>query len=104
MKLSIKAELVYHFADDTQGIANLEASRTRPDHLSDSLDIQPPAKFLADSTPHGDQSIRASLSGNLTIRYAGLVENNLRQLLPQSGRQHGWSELPSEILPFLPPS
>jgi predicted GNAT family acetyltransferase len=28
MKLSIEAKLVYTFADDTQVIANLEASRT----------------------------------------------------------------------------
>lgn len=28
----------------------------------------------------------------------------MRQLLPQSGRQHLWSELPEDILPFLLPS
>ena len=58
-------------------------------------------KVLSDTTPYGDRSIRASLSGDVTIRYAALVENNLRQLLPQSGLQHLWSELPSEVLPFL---
>jgi transglutaminase-like putative cysteine protease len=105
MKLSIEAELVYNFADDTQVIANLEASQTSDQTiLSETLDIQPPAKFLADTTPHGDRSIRASLSGQVTIRYAALVENNLRQLLPPSGRQHVWSELPGEVLPFLLPS
>ena len=105
MKLSIEAELVYTFVDDTQVIANLEASRTSDQViLSESLDIQPPAKFLSDTTPYGDRSIRASLSGDVTIRYSALVENNLRQLLPQSGLQHVWSELPSEVLPFLLPS
>ena len=105
MKLSIEAELVYNFVDDTQVIANLEASRTSDQIiLSESLDIQPPAKFLSDTTPYGDRSIRASLSGDVTIRYSALVENNLRQLLPQSGLQHVWSELPSEVLPFLLPS
>ena len=33
-----------------------------------------------------------------------LVENNVRRLLPKSGRQHLWSDLPSEVLPFLLPS
>ena len=93
MKLSIEAELVYNFVDDTQVIANLEASRTSDQIiLSESLDIQPPAKFLSDTTPYGDRSIRASLSGDVTIRYSALVENNLRQLLPQSGLQHVWSD------------
>ena len=105
MKLSIEAELVYNFAADTQVIANLEASRTSDQIiLSESLDIQPPARFLADTTSYGERSIRASLSGDVTIRYVALVENNLRRLLPQSGLQHVWSELPSEVLPFLLPS
>ena len=105
MKLSIEAQLVYNFANDTQVIANLEASRTSDQIiLSETLDIQPPTKFLSDTTPYGDRSIRASLSGDVTIRYAAVVENKLRQLLPQSGLQHVWSDLPSEVLPFLLPS
>jgi len=105
MKLSIEAELIYNFFGDTQVIANLQASRTSDQIiLSESLDIQPPAKFLSNTTPYGDRSIRASLSNEVTIRYSALVENNLRQLLPPSGLQHVWSKLPSEVLPFLLPS
>lgn len=105
MKLSIKAELVYLFADDTQIIANLEASRTRDQSiLSEALEIFPPNTIRSDTTLQGDRSIRASLSGDVTIRYTAVVENNLRQLLPQSGRQHAWCDLPSEVLPFLLPS
>jgi transglutaminase-like putative cysteine protease len=105
MKLSIEAELVYNFAEGTQVIANLEASRASDQIIvSESLVIAPPAEFLSDTTPHGDRSIRASLSGDVTIRYMALVENNLRQLLPPAGLQHVWSELPSEVLPFLLPS
>ena len=44
------------------------------------------------------------MSGQTTIRYEAVVENNLRQLLPVSGRQHLWSELPNDVLPFLQPS
>jgi transglutaminase-like putative cysteine protease len=105
MKLSIEAELVYNFAEETQVVANLEASRTSDQIiLSESLDIQPPSTILSDTTPHGDRRIRASLSGDVTIRYSAVVENNRRQLLPQSGQQHVWSDLPSEVLPFLLPS
>jgi hypothetical protein len=57
-----------------------------------------------DTTPYGDRSIRASLSGDVAIRYTAVVENSLRRLLPQSGLQHVWSDLPSEVLPFLLPS
>jgi transglutaminase-like putative cysteine protease len=105
MKLSIKAELVYNFADATQIIANLEASQTSDQIiLSETLEVQPPANLLSDTTPYGDRRIRASLSGDVIIRYLALVENNLRQLLPRAGRQHPWSDLPSDVLPFLLPS
>jgi transglutaminase-like putative cysteine protease len=40
----------------------------------------------------------------VSIRYCALVENNLRQLLPQNGSQHLWSDLPGDVLPFLLPS
>jgi transglutaminase-like putative cysteine protease len=105
MKLSIEAELVYNFANDTQIIANLQASRASDQAvLTESLDIQPPAQAVSDTTPYGDRRIRASLSGEVTIRYRAVVENNLRQLLPASGCQHVWSDLPGEVLPFLLPS
>jgi hypothetical protein len=102
MKLSIEAELVYNFTNDTQIIASLEASRTCDQIiLSDSLDILPSVQALSDTTPYGDRRIRASLSGEVTIRYRAVVENNLRQLLPPSGCQHVWSDLPGEVLLFL---
>src|SRR5436190_13434338 len=105
MKLSIEAELVYNFITDTQVIANLEASRTSDQVvLSESLTIHPDAHILHDTAPCGDRRIRASLSGDATIRYSAVVENKRRELLPVSGCQHVWSDLPSEVLPFLLPS
>ena len=95
MKLSIKSELVYSFAEATQIIANIEGSHTSDQViLSEFLDIQPPKKIRSDKTPYGDRSIRASLSGKVTIRYVAEVENNLRQLLPRVGRQ----QTPSQVL------
>jgi hypothetical protein len=68
VKLSIKAELTYQFADATQIIANIEASHTADQSiLSETLDIQPPAKVLSDKTAYGDRRIRASLSGDVNI-------------------------------------
>jgi hypothetical protein len=44
MKLSIKAELVYSFAEATQTIASLEASHSSDQMvLAESLELQPPA-------------------------------------------------------------
>ena len=54
MKLAIKAELVYAFAQATQIIANIEASQTNDQAiLSESLEIQPPIQLLSDKTPMG---------------------------------------------------
>ena len=74
MKLSIEAELVYNFAQETQVIANLEASRTSDQIiLSETLDIHPLTQILSDTTPYGDRRMRASLSGDVTIRYTAVV-------------------------------
>ena len=47
MKLSIEAEFVYNFANDTQVIANLEASRTSDQLiLSNRSTFSPRPKFF----------------------------------------------------------
>lgn len=105
MKLAIKAELLYTFAPGTQVILNIEASQSNDQIvLSESLDVRPPIQLLSDKAPDGDRSIRAAFSGEATILYQAVVDNNLRQLLPTSGRQHLWSDLPNGVLPFLLPS
>jgi hypothetical protein len=68
VKLSIKAELAYSFADATQIIANIEASHTSDQSvLSETLDFQPPVKILSDKSPYGDRRIRASLSDEFLL-------------------------------------
>ena len=105
MKLSVKAELVYDFPEATQVIASIEAAHSGDQSvISEILDIQPSVPLLRDEMSWGDRRIRASFSGQVTIRYEAIVDNNLRQLLPPSGRQHVWSELPIDVLPFLLPS
>ena len=105
MKLLVEVDLVYKFDDATQVIASIEASHTSDQIvLSETLDVQPATQLLRDKTLTGDRRIRASMTGEVAIRYSASVENNVRQLLPETGRQHLWSELPHEVLPFLLPS
>ena len=105
MKLSIDAELNYRFAPNSQIVANLEASLTADQNiLEELLTVTPNTALVRDTVASGDRRIRGCFSGDVTIRYTALVENKMRQLLPPSGRQHVWSELPSDVLPFLLPS
>jgi hypothetical protein len=83
MKLAIKAELVYTFAPETQVVANIEASQSNDQTvISESLDVQPPIQLRSDKTPGGDRSIRGAFSGEVTILYQAVVENNLRRTSP----------------------
>ena len=105
MKLQIHAELVYTFAEATQVIACIEASRSADqDILGERLDISPSAKPVTDVDLSGDRRLRTSLSGQTSIVYTATVDNRVRQILPLSGRQHPWIELPEHTLPFLLPS
>jgi hypothetical protein len=79
MKLSIEAELVYNFANDTQIIANLEASRTNDQIiLSESLDIQPTAQALSDTTPYGDRRIPPISNAKWSPRQFGFPKPHRR--------------------------
>jgi transglutaminase-like putative cysteine protease len=105
MRLSVKAELIYNFTEATQVIASIEAAHSNDQTvISEALDIQPSVPLLRDEMSWGDRRVRASFSGQVAIRYDAIVDNNLRQLLPKTGRQHVWSELPIDVLPFLLPS
>jgi transglutaminase-like putative cysteine protease len=105
MKLSINVQLNYSFPQETQIIASIEAAHSSDQKIiSEALNVQPPIQLLRDEMSWGDRRIRASLSGEVTIQYEAIVENNLRLLLPPSGRQHLWSDLPIDVLPFLLPS
>jgi transglutaminase-like putative cysteine protease len=105
MKLSILTELVYRFPEPTHLIACLEASRSSDQTiLHEALVIDPPAERISDVDLSGDRRLRAKVEGEVTIRYEASVDNGMRRLLPTSGRQHAWGELPSYVLPFLLPS
>jgi transglutaminase-like putative cysteine protease len=105
MKLTIRTELVYTFAEATQIIASIEAARSADqDIIEEDLVFEPAAELVQSQDLSGDRRLRACLSGQTSIVYTASVENRLRQLLPQAGRQHPWAELPEHTLPFLLPS
>jgi len=106
MKLNVSATLTYGFDSATEVIAAIEAARS-PDQsvISESLTVSPEAALVRDQDPFtGERRFRTTLSGQIEIRYQALVDNGRRIPLVPYARQHGWSELPQEVLPYLLPS
>ncbi|KRE05017.1 transglutaminase [Bosea sp. Root381] len=105
MKVRASAELIYDFAEPTQIIGLIEAALTEDQAIiSEALTVTPHRALLSDVGVGGDRRMRACLSGTVTISYQADVDNGHRLLLPVSGRQHSWSELPADTLTFLLPS
>lgn len=105
MKLTASAELVYNFTGPTQVIGLLQASRSDDQTiLSEELALDPTARLIEDEDSFGDRRFRACLSSQTSITYTAAVDNGRRSLLPTSGRQHLWNELPADALPYLLPS
>lgn len=105
MKLTITAALRYGFGSPTQVIAAIEAARS-PDQtiLSEELVLAPDADLVIAEGEDGERRFRAVLLGEAEIRYVATVDNHQRERLQPTARQHEWSELPQEVLPFLLPS
>ncbi|MGE0665254.1 MAG: transglutaminase family protein [Sphingomonadales bacterium] len=105
MLLQVRAELSYVFKPATQVLAYIEAARS-PDQtvLSETLDLGGVEPMRDRDGPAGERLVRAVLEGESTIAYEATVDNGDRLPLPQHAREHGWSELPLECLPFLLPS
>lgn len=105
MKLTASAQLVYGFSAPTQVIGLLQASHSRDQSiLAEELTLSGDVRPVEDETPSGDRRFRACLCGETTITYVATIDNGVRQLLPVSGRQHEWNELPPDALPYLLPS
>jgi len=106
MKLSIAATLTYGFGGMTQVMAAIEAARS-PDQaiLSEELLISPDAALIRDEDgATGERRFRAVLSGQVEINYRAIVDNGARVPLAPNARQHDWSQLPQDVLPYLLPS
>lgn len=106
MKLNIAATLTYGFGSATQVIAAIEAARS-PDQtiLSEELVVSHDASLLRDEDgATGERRFRTALSGQVEISYRAVVDNGVRTLLQPQARQHDWSQLPQDVLPYLLPS
>ncbi|MGO4736576.1 transglutaminase family protein [Bosea sp. 2KB_26] len=105
MKLLASAQLVYGFFAPTQVIGLIQASHSSDQSIiADELTVSGDVRPITDEAPSGDRRFRTCLSGETTITYTATVDNGVRQLLPLSGRQHAWNELPADALPYLLPS
>jgi hypothetical protein len=79
VKLSIKAELAYSFADATQIIANIEASDTSDQSiLSETLEVQPSAKILSDKSVSGARRKQRSPVASKIRAAASVVRSSER--------------------------
>ena len=105
MKLTITAELRYGFGSPTQIIAAIEAARSADQTiLTEELVLSPEAELVVAEGEDGERRFRAVLEGEAEIRYTATVDNGQRHSLHPEARQHDWSELPQEVLPYLLPS
>jgi transglutaminase-like putative cysteine protease len=106
VKLEVSANLTYGFANPTQVIAAIEAARS-PDQtiLCEELTVWPPTALIRDEDDAtGERRFRAVLTGQVEIAYRATIDNGRRIALPAEARQHDWSQLPREVLPYLLPS
>jgi transglutaminase-like putative cysteine protease len=106
MKLNVSATLTYGFGCTTQIIAAIEAARSSDQTiLSEELRVSPNTVLIRDEdTSTGERRFRAALSGQVEISYQALIDNGTRTQLGRDARQHDWSELPRDVLPYLLPS
>lgn len=106
MKLNIAATLTYGFSGPTQVIAAIEAARS-PDQsiVSEELWVGPDTALIRDEDEMTrERRFRAVLSGQVEIGYRAVFDNGERMPLTAQARQHDWSELPRDVLPYLLPS
>lgn len=105
MKLRVGTTLTYRFSGPTQAIGLIQAAKSLDQTVvEETLQCDPGASLDCQTEADGTRRFRASLEGEVTITYAAIVDNGLRQLLPAQGSQHLWSDLPPEVLPYLLPS
>jgi len=102
----VRADLDYDFPEGTEAIVSVQAAASADQTvLSETLTIDPPVAIVQDlPDERGERRFRAAFSGRTRIVYDAIVDNGLRIDLPPSARQHGWTELPQEVLQYLTPS
>jgi len=106
MKIRVRSELVYRFDPPTDAIYQIQVARWPGQNILDeTLTVSPDTTFQEDQdTEFGARTLRAHLSGEVTLTYQATVDNGtLKALVPQAV-QSDWNDLPAEVLTYLWPS
>ncbi|MFJ6023221.1 transglutaminase family protein [Brevundimonas sp. NPDC092305] len=103
MKIRVRAELVYRFEPPTDAIYKIQVARWPGQNiLEERLTTSPQVQFIEDEDDEfGARTLRAHLSGEVSLTYEALVDNGSLKGLPPVTVQHDWNDLPSEVLTYL---
>ena len=106
MKIRVRAELVYRFDPPTDAIYKIQVALWPGQNLlEERLETVPAVDFIENEDDEfGARTLRARLSGEVTLTYEALVDNGVLKGLPPVTVQHDWNDLPAEILTYLNPS
>lgn len=106
MLLNVRAELIYEFTSPTQVLMYIEAAKSGDQAIeSETLSLGPSDIVVRDFDDRsGARQVRTILSGTQRIAYGAQVDNGMRGSLPRDAKEHAWTNLPLECLPFLLPS
>ncbi len=106
MKIRVRSELVYRFDPPTDAIYQIQVARWPGQHVLDErLTVTPETTFHEDQdTEFGARTLRAHLSGEVSVVYEATVDNGTLKGLPPVAVQSDWNDLPAEVLTYLWPS
>ncbi|NBB51405.1 transglutaminase family protein [Rhizobium sp. CRIBSB] len=105
MKLRVRSQLVYHFEPPTDAIFQIQAADWPGQTIvEETLTATPGVDFTKDHHADGSRSLRARLSGEVSVTYEAVVDNGTLLTLPPGAIQSGWAELPADTLAWLWPS
>jgi len=106
MKLRVRSELTYRFETATNAIYLIQAAQWPGQNIiEEQLHAPPGVHFVQHTSPgYGSRTLRASLTGDVSLTYEALIDNGTLGRLPPNAHQHGWTELPGDTLTYLWPS
>ena len=103
MKIRVRADLVYRFDPPTDAIYKIQVAHWPGQTLiEERLTTSPVVDFIeSEDEEFGARTLRAHLSGEVTLTYEAVVDNGTLKGLPPVTVQHDWNDLPAEVLPYL---
>ena len=100
MKIRVRADLVYRFDPPTDAIYKIQVAHWPGQHvLEERLVTSPSVAFIENEDDEfGARTLRAHLSGEVSLTYEAVVDNGRLKGLPPVTVQHAWNDLPAEVL------